>query len=129
MLQRYWVKIKIISFYYSIINDMIKWNYQFIVDALSKLTNDKFKMWSQHLHAILWIDWTIMRNSTNIVFFQLFYERDAVLLIEIKYFIWHMMNWNKIQNIKDFLTLRARQLKKKDENLEKTTLHLRKMRK
>ena len=38
-----------------------------------------------------------------------------------------MMNWNKIQRIEDFLTLRARQLKKRNENLKKTTLHFRKM--
>ena len=81
------------------------------------------------MHAILWIDRTIMRNSTNIVFFRLFYERNAVLFIKIKYFIWHMMNWNKIQNIKNFLTLRARQLKRKNENLKETTLHFQRMKK
>ena len=129
LLQRYRVKVKIISFYHSMINDMIKWNHQFIVDALSKLINDKFEMWFQHLHAILWINRTIVRNLTNIIFFRLLYERDVVLFIEIKYFIWHMMNWSKIQNIEDFLILRARQLKRKNENFEKTTLHLRKMRK
>ena len=53
LLQKYRIKIKIVSFYYSMINNIIKWNHQFIVDALSKLTNNKFEMWSQHLHAIL----------------------------------------------------------------------------
>ena len=38
-----------------------------------------------------------------------------------------MMNWNKIQSIEDLLILRARQLKKRNENFEKTTLHLRRM--
>ena len=58
LLQKYRVKIKIISFYHSMTNNMIKREHQFIVDALSKLTNDKIKMWSQHLHAILWINRT-----------------------------------------------------------------------
>ena len=40
-----------------------------------------------------------------------------------------MMNWNKIQNIENLLTLRVRQLKKKNENFKKTTLHFRKMKK
>ena len=84
-------------------------------------------MWSQHLHAILWINRTTIWNSINIVFFRLLYERDTMLFIEIKYFIWHMMNWNKIQSIEDLLILRARQLKKRNENFEKTTLHLRRM--
>ena len=86
-------------------------------------------MWSQHLHAILWVDWIIVRDSTNIIFFQLFYKWNAILFIEIEYFIWHMMNWSKIQNIKNLLTLRARQLKRKNENFKKATLHLRRMRK
>ena len=70
-----------------------------------------------------------MRNLINIVFFRLFYERNVILFIEIKYFIWHMMSWSKFQNIEDFLTLRARQLKKKNKNLEKTTLYFQKMKK
>ena len=44
LLQKYRVKIKIVSSYYSIINDMIKQDHQFIIDALLKLTNDKFEM-------------------------------------------------------------------------------------
>ena len=44
LLQRYRIKVKIISFYHSMINDIIKRDHQFIVDALSKLTNDKFEM-------------------------------------------------------------------------------------
>ena len=96
LLQRYRVKVKIISSYHSMINNMIKRDHQFIVDALSKLTSDKFEMWSQHLHAILWVNWTTVRDSTNIAFFRLLYEWDAILFIEIEYFIWHMMNWSKI---------------------------------
>ena len=48
LLQKYRIKIKIVLFYHSMINDMIKRNHQFIVDALSKLTNDKFKTLSSN---------------------------------------------------------------------------------
>ena len=44
LLQRYRIKIKIISFYHSIINNIIKREHQFIIDALSKLTNEKIKI-------------------------------------------------------------------------------------
>ena len=43
-MQKYRVKIKIIASYHLIINDIIKQDYQFIVDVLSNLTNNKFKM-------------------------------------------------------------------------------------
>ena len=72
LLQKYRIKIKIILFYHLMINNMIKRSHQFIVDVLSKLTNDKFKMWFQHLHAILWIDRTIVQNSINIIFLDCF---------------------------------------------------------
>ena len=44
LLQRYQIKIKIVSFYHLIINDMIKQNHRFIVHTLSKLKNDKFEI-------------------------------------------------------------------------------------
>ena len=44
LLQKYWIKIKIVSFYHSMINNMIKRNHQFIIDVLLKLINDKFKI-------------------------------------------------------------------------------------
>ena len=44
LLQRYRVKVKIVSFYHSMVNGMIKRDHQFIVDALSKLTDDKSEM-------------------------------------------------------------------------------------
>ena len=44
LLQRYRVKIKIVSSYHSMINDMIERGHQSIVDALSKLTDDKSEM-------------------------------------------------------------------------------------
>ena len=52
LLQRYRVKVKIVSSYHSMINDMIERDHQSIVDALSKLIDDKSETWSQHLHAI-----------------------------------------------------------------------------
>ena len=40
-----------------------------------------------------------------------------------------MMNWNKIQSIKDLLTMCARQFQKRNENLKKVVLHLKRMKK
>ena len=44
LLQRYQIKIKIILFYHSMINNVIKREHQFIVNAFLKLTSDKFEL-------------------------------------------------------------------------------------
>ena len=39
------------------------------------------------------------------------------------------MDWNKIRSTGDLLAMRARQLQRRDEDLEEAALHLRRMRK
>ena len=129
LLNRYRVRIKLISIYYASINEIIKKEYRSLMNVLSKLTENKVKRWFQYFHAMLWTDRITVRNFTDIIFFRLLYEHDTVLLIEIEYSIWYMMNWNKIQNIEDLLAMRVRQLQKRNENLKETALHLRRMRK
>ena len=109
LLNRYRVRIKLISTYHASINEMIKKEHRSLINVLSKLIENKIERWSQHLHAILWIDWIIVRNFINVVSFRLLYEHDAILLIEIKYSTWYIMNWNKIRSTEDLLTMRVKQ--------------------
>ena len=39
------------------------------------------------------------------------------------------MNWNKIRSTEDLLTMRVKQFQRRNENFEKTALHLKRMRK
>ena len=109
LLNRYRIWIKLISIYYASINEMIKRRHRSLIDALSKLIEDKIRRWSQHFHAILWIDRIIVRDFIDVVSFRLLYEHDAILFIKIKYSIWHIMNWNKIRSIENLLTMRVKQ--------------------
>ena len=129
LLNRYRVRIKLTSTYYASINEMIEREHRSLMNVLSKLTEDKIERWSQHLHAMLWIDRIIVRDFTDVVPFRLLYEHDAVLFIEIEYSIWHIMNWNKIRNTEDLLTMRVKQFQKRDEDLKEAALHLKRMRK
>ena len=96
LLNRYKIKIKLISTYYSFDNEMIEREHRSLMNVLSKLIEKKIERWFQHFHAILWVDRIIVRDFIDVAFFWLLYEYDAILFIEIKYFTWHMMNWNKI---------------------------------
>jgi hypothetical protein len=52
-----------------------------------------------------------------------------MLLIELKIFIWRMLSWQKIHIIEDLLTMRTRQLQKRNENMNETKNLLKRMRK
>ena len=105
----YKIWIKLTSTYHALINKMIEKEHRSLINVLSKLIKNKIERWFQHLHAMLWIDWIIVRDFTDVTSFRLLYEHDAILFIEIKYSIWYIMNWNKIQNIENLLTMRVRQ--------------------
>ena len=109
LLNRYRIWIKLTSTYHVSINEVIKKEHRPLINALSKLIEDKIKRWFQHLYVILWTDQIIIRDFIDVIFFRLLYEHDAILLIEIKYSIWHIMNWNKIRSIEDLLTMRVKQ--------------------
>ena len=128
LLNRYRVRIKLTSVYHASINEMIEKEHQSLINVLSKLIENKIERWPQHLHAMLWTDRIIVRDFTDVISFRLLYEHDAILLIEIEYPTWHIMNWNKIRSIEDLLAMRVRQFQKKNEDLEKTALHLKRMR-
>ena len=108
LLNRYKIQIKLTSTYYVSINQMIKKEHRSLINILSKLIENKIERWSQNFHAMLWIDRIIVRDFINVISFRLLYEHDAILPIEIEYSIWYIMNWNKIRNIKDLLTIRVK---------------------
>ena len=119
LLNRYRIRIKLISTYHALINEMIKKEHRSLINVLLKLIENKIERWSQHFHAMLWINRIIVRDFIDVTFFRFLYEHNAILFIEIEYSIWHIMNWNKIRNIKDLLAMRVRQFKKKIKILKK----------
>ena len=129
LLNRYRIRIKLTSTYHALINEMIERRHRPLINVLSKLIENKIERWSQHLHAMLWTDRIIVRDFIDVISFRLLYEHDAILLIEIKYPTWHIMDWNKIRSIKDLLTMQIKQFQKRNEDLKEAVLHLKRMRK
>ena len=119
LLNRYRIRIKLTSTYHESINEIIEKKHRSLINDLLKLIENEIERWSQHFHAMLWTNRIIIRDFTDIVSFRLLYKHDAILLIKIEYSIWHIMNWNKIRNIEDLLTMRVKQFQKKKKNLRK----------
>ena len=87
LLNRYQVRIKLISTYHVSINETIEKEHRLLINVLSKLIENKIERWSQHLYAMLWTDQIIVRDFIDVISFRFLYEQDAILFIEIKYSI------------------------------------------
>ena len=108
LLNRYRIQIKLISIYHAFINEMIKREHQSLINLLSKLIENKIEWWFQHFHTMLWTDRIMIRDFIDVISFRFLYKHDTILLIEMKYSIWHIINWNKIRNIEDLLAMRVK---------------------
>ena len=120
---RYSIKYIVISAYHFQANRMIEQSHKPIMDALSKMLGK----WVENLYAVLWADQST-HNPTDIIFFCMVCGSKSVLPIELDILTWQIFSWDQIHLTADLIEIRARQLQKKNENMEKITLLLQKMR-
>ena len=128
LLQRYRVKSTIVSAYHPAANGMVERGHQPIVDALSKLTDGASRRWPSHFHAVVWADRTTTKATTNQAPHRIVYGQDAVLPIELDFPTWHILDWESVRSTGDLLALRARQLERRNEDLDEASLRLRRLR-
>jgi hypothetical protein len=129
LVQRYRIKKMITSSYHSQINEMIERDHRFLSDALFKMSDEKLKSWVNNLHVVLWADRFTVKSITDLISFYLQCDNESMLSIELKIFIWRIFSWQEIHIIEDLLTMRARQLQRRDENMNEARNLLKRMRK
>jgi hypothetical protein len=129
LVQRYRIKKMITSNYHSQINKMIKRNHKFLFDVLFKMFDEKLKNWINNFHVVLWTDRFIVKFITDLTSFYLQCDSESMLSIELEIFIWRIFSWQKIHIIEDLLTMQARQLQRKNENMNEAKNLLKRMRK
>jgi hypothetical protein len=88
------------------------------MDVLAKIS-EKPSDWPNHLHAVLWADRITTRQSTGYPPFYLVYGWDCVLPIEISTLSWATTDWEQIKTTADLLFERAKQLERRESELEK----------
>jgi hypothetical protein len=128
-MQRYRIKKMITSNYYFQINEMIKRNHRFLFNALFKMFDEKLKNWINNFHVVFWADRFIVKLIIDLISFYLQCDNESMLSIDLKIFIWKILSWQKIHIIEDLLTMRARQLQRRNENMNETRNLLKQMRK
>ena len=107
---------------------MVERGHQPIVDGLAKMTDGGRYRWVRNLPAILWVDGTIVKRTTGVSPYSFNYGNDAVLPIELANPTWQVLDWERAQSTAELLALRARQLQRRDEDLEETALFMGRMR-
>jgi hypothetical protein len=127
--QRYRIKKMITSSYHFQINEMIKKNHKFLFNVLFKMFDEELKNWINNLHVVFWADRFIVKFITDLISFYLQCDNELMLSIELKISIWRILSWQEIHIIEDLLTMRARQLQRRDENMNEAKNLLKRMRK
>jgi hypothetical protein len=108
---------------------MIKRDHKFLFDALFKMFDEELKSWVNNLHVVLWADRFIVKFIIDLTSFYLQCDSESMLSIELEIFIWRILFWQEIHTIEDLLTMRARQLQRRNENMNETRNLLKRMRK
>lgn len=117
-----------ISVYHPQANGMVERGHRVLKDALSKMTKGGKTAWTKHIFAVLWADRTTVRQPTGRTPAELLYGRQVILPIDISVPTWQVLPWNKIHTTEELLALRARQIERRDADLEEAVLRVRRWR-
>jgi hypothetical protein len=129
LVKRYRIKKMITSDYHSQINEMIKKDHKSLFDALFKMSDEELENWVNNFHVVLWADRFTVKFITDLISFYLQCDNESMLSIELKISIWRILFWQEIHTIENLLTMRARQLQRRNENMNETKNLLERMRK
>jgi hypothetical protein len=77
---------------------------------------------------MLWPDRTTHRASTGLTPYEIEHLDRAVLPIELEAPTWNVLPWEEVRDTADLLAVRARQLERREEDLEEARLHLQRVR-
>jgi hypothetical protein len=89
---KYGIKRVQVSAYHLPANGMIERGHKPIADALAKLTDGGLGNWVQNLSTVLFADCTSVHQPTSRTPFWVVYGREAVLLIELKFWTWRILD-------------------------------------
>jgi hypothetical protein len=129
LVKRYRIKKMITSNYHFQINEMIKRDHRFLFDALFKMSDEELKNWVNNLHIVLWADRFTVKFIIDLTSFYLQCDSESMLSIELEISIWRILFWQDFHIIEDLLTMRARQLQRRNENMNEVKNLLKRMRK
>jgi len=113
----------VMSAYNLDVNNMMKCEHKFLIDELTKITNEDLEKWMNLLFLIFWTNQITICRSINKILYELLYEYSCVLLIEVHISTWSIIVWHKVKIQFNFLVICAQQLLHCDTDLKEAVLH------
>ena len=123
--ERFNVRNMQVAAYHPQSNGLVEREHQNIVDALAKLTAPWGKPgnWPTHLASVSWADRIMVRKSTGMTTYQVLFGQECLLPVEIAMESWRVVDWLPLERAgnrrAELLALRARQLERRPEDIEK----------
>ena len=125
LLERFNVRNVQVAAYHPQSNGLVERGHQNIVDALAKLTAPSGKPgnWPAHLATVSCTDRITVRKSTGMTPYRVVFGQECLLPVEIAMESWRVVDWLRVERAgnkrAELLALRARQLERRPEDIEK----------
>jgi hypothetical protein len=129
LLKRYKVKVHLISAYNAKGNGMIEAAHKLLKGALSKMTDGTGKGWVKLLPLALSAERSTVRRSTGMTPYRFLMGQEAILPIELELPTWMTLEWNTVRTTEDLIAMRARQIDRRDEDIQEAAYRLERLRK
>jgi hypothetical protein len=121
-LARLSVKRVVISAHNSKAAGAVEVGHKAFIMALIALTEGGKKPWLRYLSTVTLAERTTTHAPTGRTPFYMVYGREAVLPIETTYSTWRTLKWGEVTDRTDLLTLRARMVEMRDEDMQEAML-------
>ncbi len=78
---------------------------------------------------VFWTNRFTIKFIIDLILFYLQCDNESMLSIELEIFTWRMLSWQKMRIIENLLIMQARQLQRRDDDMKKARILLKRMRK
>lgn len=99
-------------------NAPVERSHDTFINCLFKLTGDAKGTWPQHVHAVLFAMRTTVSRATGYSPFYLLYGQHPVFSFDAEEVTWQTLDWHQVHTHEDLVTIRARQILRRDASLE-----------
>ncbi|KAF8287021.1 hypothetical protein DL93DRAFT_2069377 [Clavulina sp. PMI_390] len=95
---------------------MIERGHRTWIESVWKMCQRHKDKWSEWFYAGMWADRVTARRSTGFSPYHLIYGKPHIFPFALTEATWYTINWHKIETTEDLLEVRARQLRRLQED-------------
>lgn len=117
LMERYGIAIVLSSPYHPEGNGIAERDGQTLARVVLRLAGDRPNSWAEYLHAALLAKRTTTSRATGYTPYYLIYGMHCLFPFDIADRTWFGLDWHKVASTEDLLTLRARQLERREEDI------------